>query len=78
MLLVTMDTIKILIAAVKAANTSPIELLVDIIYFNRFLVLGICHRVLRVLKPIHYAAVFFNPGMGHIPEINKFIPYGTG
>ena len=72
-----MDSIKILFAAVKGANASPTELLADIIEFNRYLVLGICHKVLRVLKPIHYASVLLNPGMGHIPDFNNFIPYGT-
>ena len=75
--LVIMDTIKILVAAVKSANASPAQLHGDIIDYNKFLVLGICHKVLRVLEPVHYAAVILNPGIGRNPDFNKFIPYGA-
>ena len=74
--LVIMDALKILKAAGKKANASPGEVVNDIVDFNRYLVLGTCHKVLRILEPIHYAAVYLNPGMGHIPDFNKFIPHG--
>ena len=74
---VVLDALKVLNAAVAKANASPVEVISDIIEFNQYLVLGICHKLLRVLEPIHYAAALLNPGMGHIPDFNKFIPYGA-
>ena len=73
---VILDALKILKAAVAKASASPVEVLSDIIDFNKYLVLGICHKLLRVLEPIHYAAAFLNPGIGHVPDFNNFIPYG--
>ena len=41
----------------------------------QLLLLGVCHKCLRVLAPIHFAAAFLNPGFGRIPDINKYLPW---
>ena len=73
--LVIINALQILRASVTKANASPAEVHQDRIDFNRFLVLGICHKLLRILEPVHYAAVYLNPGVGRIPDFNQFIPY---
>ena len=73
--MVALDAIKILKGELKKTDSSPSDVHVDIIAFNRFLVLGLCHKLLRVLEPIHYAAIYLNPGVGHILDFNKVIPY---
>ena len=36
--------------------------------------MGYCHKALRVLEPLHYAAFLLNPGTGYIPDLSDVIP----
>ena len=46
----------------------------EIITWARLELLGICHKCLRVLDLPHFAACLLNPGVGHIPDLNEFLP----
>ena len=39
------------------------------------MIMGYCHKALRVLEPVHYAAFYLNPGTGYFPELSDVIPY---
>lgn len=44
-------------------------------HWARCLVLGICHKCLRVLGVPHFTATFLNPGVAKIIDINNFLPW---
>ena len=43
-------------------------------HFARCLILGLCHKCLRVLQIPHFLAAYLNPGFGRIPDLNAYIP----
>ena len=46
----------------------------DLTLWARYEILGLCHKVLRALDKPHFAACFLNPGVGHIPDLNAYLP----
>lgn len=52
------------------------DLTEDLSMWARYLLLGLCHKVLRVLDIPHFCACLFNPGVGYIPDINEYLPWG--
>ena len=47
----------------------------DITRWARYLFLGLCHKTLRVLEIPHFAGCLLNPGLGYIPDLNRFLPW---
>ena len=56
----------------KLANAGAMR---SVNHWARCLVLGVCHKCLRVLGVPHFAAALLNPGFGKIPDITSYIPY---
>ena len=71
---VLLDTMLILDDLVKLSNS--VEVVDDIRNWARQMIMGYCHKALRVLEPVHYAAFMLNPGTGYIPDLSNIIPYG--
>ena len=66
-----LDLIKML---KKLAALADVPAMRSVNHWARCLILGICHKCLRVLAAPHFAAAFLNAGFGRIPDLNEFIP----
>ena len=48
----------------------------EISSWAKTLILGLCHKFLRVLDISHFAGILLNPGVGWIPDLNDYLPWG--
>ena len=56
------------------ADRTGSRIIEEIAAWAKFEILGLCHKTLRVLAVPHFAGCLLNPGVGHIPDLNLFLP----
>ena len=69
------DVLKILKTLTKKWTEPSARISTDINKWAQYLVLGVCHKCLRVFDVPHFAAFLFDPSLAYIPDLDKFIPY---
>lgn len=47
----------------------------ELAHYWRFIVIGVCHKVLRVFDVPHFTAYLFSPCFNEIPDLNNFLPW---
>ena len=69
-----LDLMKMFMELTVLVNTSGTNISDEISSWAQFLLLGLCHKCLRVLEIPHFAGCLLNPGVGWIPDLNDYLP----
>ena len=71
-----LDLMYMLNELTSIASRSGDGVIDELAMWAKFEILALSHKCLRVLDLPHFAGCLLNPGVGYIPDINEFLPWG--